>query len=122
MKKIVFVSEKSPHKRHTLIASLDMDGALVFDDGEIYSPVSGGEDREVNRYLMVRAEHKSRVLNWLGQAFNGISGTCGEAADVRLFYTLERMARSGHWKALDEIERWLMDRDVPFTKQRSVIK
>jgi hypothetical protein len=115
MKGIVFVNEKFSQKLHTITASLNMDGALVFDDAEIY-----GDGCEVNDYLAVSAEHKSRVLRWLGQAFNGISGTCGEAADVRLFCTLERMMRSGHWKSLDEIETWLMDRNVPFTKQRRV--
>jgi hypothetical protein len=117
MKKIVFVSEKFPHKLHTLTASLNMDGALVFNDGEIYC-----DRRLVDEYLMVCAGHKSRVLNLLDQVFNGISRTCGEAADVRLFYALDRMARNGHWKALDEIEGWLMNRGVPFTKQRTVIK
>ena len=118
MKKIVFANEKFSNRSHTLIASLNMDGDLVFDDEEVYS--AGG--REVDDTLMVRAEHKSHVLILLAQAFNGISDTCGEAADERLFCTLERLAHSGHWKAMDEIERWLMDRDVPFTKQRSVIK
>ena len=122
MRKIVFVSEKFSCKSHTLTASLNLDADLVFDDGEIYPAMDGGEGREVNDYLLVRAGCKSRVLNLLGRAFNGISGTCGEAADERLFSMLGRMARSGHWKALDEIERWLMDRDVPFTKQRLVIK
>ena len=95
---------------------------MVFDDGEVYSRVEGSVGCEVDDYLMVRAEHKSRVLNLLAQAFNGISDTCGEAVDERLFCTLERLARSGHWKAMDEIESWLMDRDIPFTKQRLVIK
>jgi hypothetical protein len=121
MKKIVFGSRKFQRKLRTLTASLNMDGDLVFHNGEVYPAAETGV-REVDDYLLVRAEHKSRVLNWLGQAFNGISGTCGEAVDERLFCTRERMARSGHWKALDEIERWLMDRDIPFTKQRSVIK
>jgi hypothetical protein len=122
MNKIVFLSEESPHKLHTLTASLNMDGDLVFDDGELFPTAGGTDGCEVDDYLRVRAKYKNRVLNWLGQAFNGISGTCGEAADVRLFYTLDRMAKSGHWKALDEVERWLMERDIPFTKQRAVIK
>lgn len=118
MNKIVFVSGKFPHKLHTLTASLNMEGGLTFDDEEVYPAVGGGDGREANDFLMVDAEHKSRVLNLLAQAFNGISDTCGELADERLFRTLERMARSGHWKSLDEIETWLMDRDVPFTKQK----
>jgi hypothetical protein len=99
-----------------------MDGDLVFDDGEVYSGVKGSDGSEMDDYLMVRAEHKSRVLNLLAQSFNGISDTCGEVADERLFCTLERLARSGNWKSMDEIESWLMDRDIPFTKQRSVIE
>jgi hypothetical protein len=118
VKKVVFASRKFPHKQHTLTASLNMDGDMVFDNGEVYTT----DGREVDDYLMVRAEYKCRVLNLLGRAFNGISDTCGEAVDERLFCTLERMARSGHWKALDEVERWLMDRDVPFTKQRLVVQ
>jgi hypothetical protein len=123
VKKIVFANRKFQHRlHHTLTASLNMDGDLVFDDGEFYSGVNGSDSREVDDCLMVRAEHKSRVLNLLAQAFNGISDTCGEVEDERLFCTLERLARSGHWKMLDEIENWLMDRDIPFTKQRVVIK
>ena len=116
MKKIVFVNEKSPHKLHTLSASLNMDGELVFDDGKIYS----ADGREVDEYLMVRAEHKSRVVSLLGKAFNGLSITCSETADDRLFRMLDRLAGSGHWKALDEVEKWLMDRNVPFVKRRVV--
>jgi hypothetical protein len=118
MKEIVFVCEKFPHKSHTLTASFNMDAELVFDDGEVYSAVDGDNGRDADNYLTVRAEHKIHVLDLLGQAFNGISDTCGEAADERLFCTLERMARSGHWKSLGEIEKWLMDRGIPFTKQK----
>jgi len=120
MKEIVFVEEKFSHKLHTLTASLNMDLELVFDDGEVYPAMDGDGGREVNDRIRVRTGHKIRVLNLLGHAFYGISTTCGEAADVRLFYMLERMARSGHWKSMDEIETWLMDRDIPFTKQRQV--
>jgi hypothetical protein len=120
MKEIVFADEKFQHKLHTLTASLNMDMDLVFDDGEIYSTVDGAGGRAVDDYLMVRAKHKSRVMDLLSKVFYGISDTCGEAADVRLFCALERMAQSGHWKSLDEIESWLMDRGVPFTKQKWV--
>lgn len=122
MKKIIFVRRKFQNKLHTLTASLNMDGDLVFDDEKVYSGVKGSDGIEMDDYLMVRAEHKSRVLNLLAQSFNGISDTCGEVADERLFCTLERLARNGNWKSMDEIESWLMDRDIPFTKQRSVIE
>ena len=120
MKAIIFVSEKLPRKLHTLTAWLNMDADLVFDDGEIYPTAKGRAGRAVDDYLMVRAKHKSHVFNFLDRAFDGISDTCGEAADDRLFCALDHMARSGHWKSLDEIEGWLMDRDVPFTKQKWV--
>jgi hypothetical protein len=122
VKKIIFVRRKFQNKLHTLTASLNMDGDLVFDDEKVYSGVKGSDGIEMDDYLMVRAEHKSRVLNLLAQSFNGISDTCGEVADERLFCTLERLARNGNWKSMDEIESWLMDRDIPFTKQRSVIE
>jgi hypothetical protein len=70
-----------------------------------YPALDDDNGREVDDYLIVRAEHKSRVLDLLGQAFKGISDSCGETADERLFCTLERMAQSGHWKSLDEIEK-----------------
>jgi hypothetical protein len=120
MKEIVFVSEKNSRQLHTLTAWLNMVGDLVFDDGEVYFAVGDDVDREVDDYLMVRAGHKKRVFDLLGQSFNGISDTCGEVADERLFYMLDRMARSAHWKSLDEVEGWLMDRGVPFTKQKWV--
>jgi hypothetical protein len=122
VKKIIFVRRKFQNKLHTLTASLNMDGDLVFDDEKVYSGVKGSDGIEMDDYLMVRAEHKSRVLNLLAQSFNGISDTCGEVADERLFCTLERLARNGNWKSMDEIESWLMDRDIPFTKQRLVIE
>ena len=114
MRVIVFATEKFPHKLYTLTASLNMYADLVFENRE------GNDFCEADDYLMVRAQHKCRVLDLLGQAFYGISDTCREAVDVRLLYMLERMARSGHWKSMDEVETWLMDRGVPFTKQRRV--
>jgi len=120
VREIVFVTEKFSHKSHKLTASLNMYADLIFDDEEYYPAVDGNDGREVDDYLMVRAKYKSRVLNLLGQAFYGISDTCGEAVDVRLLYMLERMARSVHWKSMDEVETWLMDRGIPFTKRRRV--
>jgi hypothetical protein len=120
MKEVVFATEKLPYKFRVLTASLNMDGELVFDNGVIYFELNDDAGREVDDYLVVRTEHKARVLNLLGQAFNGFSRTCGETADDRLLFALARMARSGHWRSMDEIEGWLMDRDVPFTKRKLV--
>ena len=72
MKETVFVSEKFSCKSHTLIASLNMNAHLVFADGEIYPAVDGDGGREVNDSLLVRAGHKSRVLNLLSQALEDI--------------------------------------------------
>jgi len=116
MKPIVFLREKFPHQLHTLTASLDMDGNLAFDDS-----VASDAGREVDDYLLVRAEQKSRVLFCLSRAFDGIADTCGEAADDRLFCMLDRMARSGHWKSLDQVETWLMDRGIPFIKKNGLL-
>jgi hypothetical protein len=113
MKPIVFLCEKFPHQLHTLTASLDMDGNLVFDDD-----VANDAGSQADDYLLVRAEQKSRVLFCLSRAFDRISNTCGEAADDRLFCVLDRVAQSGHWKSLDQVETWLMDRGVPFVKQK----
>jgi hypothetical protein len=117
VKAIVFVNERSSHKRHVLFACLDVDASLVFHDRVRQSDKNGCE---VNDCLVVRAVNKSRVLDLLRLAFNGISDTCGEVEEEILFCTLERMARSGHWTSLDEIESWFAKRGVPFTKQRWV--
>ena len=111
--------EKLPHKLHTLAASLNMDGDLAFDDG--VSEQDAG--REVDHYLIVRAEYKRRLFECLGHAFDGISNTSGTADDERLLYALERVAHGGYWKSLGDVEAWLMDRGIPFTAQkRSGIK
>ncbi len=114
MKKIVFAKMDSQHKSHTLTASLNMDMDLVFDNGEFCDDGS----RVVDDTLTVNAKYKRRLLQFLCHAFAGISDTRGEAEDERLFSMLERMAHSGHWRSLDEVETWLMDRGIPFTKQR----
>lgn len=118
MKKVVFITEKSSRGFHTLVASLNVEAELVFNDGRRYSVASGNGRSEMVDCLIVRARDKCRVLSYLTQAFNGISSTCGEAPDVRLFHALERMARSGHWKSMDEIEGWLTHRGITFSKQK----
>ncbi len=114
MNKVVFVKQKF----HTLVASLNVESELVFSDGRHYCMAGGSSEREVVDCLVVRARDKCRVLNYLSQSFNGISGTCGEAPDVRLFHALDRMAHSGHWRSMDEIEGWLTNRGITFSKQK----
>jgi len=123
MKGIVFLHEKSQYKSHTLGASLNMDAHLVFDDGVYYPVLDGDESRELDDYLIVHAQYKDRVLRLLELAFERNSDTCCQDNDERLLYMLERVARTNHWKSLGEIEKWLMDREISFAKQKgSIIK
>jgi hypothetical protein len=121
MKAVVFANGKLQRKMHTLTASLNINADLVFTDGLYCLAAGNNVGGEVDDYLVVRADHKSRVLSLLSQAFYGISDTCGRSADERLFLALERMAASGHWRSMDEVETWLMDKDIPFTKQKLVV-
>jgi hypothetical protein len=118
MKGIVFATGKFQGKVHKLTASLNMNADLVFIDGLHYQAAGGNVGREVDNYLIIRADHKCRVLRLLNQAFYRVGDTRGRSADERLFLALGCMVDSGHWRSMDEVETWLMDKDIPFTKQK----
>ena len=118
MKGIVFATGKFQGKVHKLTASLNVNSDLVFIDGLHYQAAGGNVGSEVGSYLIIRADHKCWVLRLLNQAFYMISDTRGRSADELLFLALGRMAASSHWRSMDEVETWLMDRDIPFTKQK----
>ena len=120
MKGIVFATGKFQGKVHNLAALLNMNADLVFMDGWHYQAAGGNVGSEVDNYLIIRADHKCWVLRLLNQAFYEISDTRGRSADELLFLALGRMAASSHWRSMDEVETWLMDRDIPFTKQKWV--
>ena len=105
MKKVEFFREES----HLLVAHPGLDGQVVFED-----EITIEDDSEC---LIVGKLYKKDLLRMLGSLLAGISATSGENDEARLYWALEHVARSGHWKTLDEIERWLMKRDIPFTKQ-----
>jgi hypothetical protein len=121
MKVVVFANQKSQRKIYKFVVSLTMYADQVFNDKEYFSAVDGNDGCEMDNYLIVRAKYKGQMLNLLCKAFYGISDTSGRSTDECLFYALERMARSGHWRSMDEIETWLMDREVPFTKQKIIV-
>ena len=116
MREVVFVHIEERGKVHSLIASLDLDGALVFDEGDCLPPLGDDRGREMDDYLTVVAVHKPDLLHHFMQAFDGISDTCGEIPDDRLLCALQGLADLGHWRALDEIEAWLLEYCIPFTK------
>lgn len=115
---VKFLNEKSRAKTHTLTAGLNLNGQLVFDDGEHYAALGSEGQHEVDDYLTIRVEYKKQVLRALGDVFLGVSETCGTNDDERLLSMLERAAHREYWKSLGDVERWLMDRNIPFTKQR----
>ncbi|MFN8411190.1 MAG: hypothetical protein U0Z26_02260 [Anaerolineales bacterium] len=120
MTEILFLNEKQFDKTHTLTVGLNMDGHLVFDDGEYFPALDSHESYEVADYLTVHAGYKKRLLHLLGDVLDGVSETCGVNDDERLLSILERAAHREYWKSLGEIEEWLQDRGIPFTKQRWV--
>ena len=120
MKGIVFATGKFQGKVHKLTASMNVNADLVFIDRLHYQAAGGNVGSEVDNYLIIRADHKCWVLRLLNQAFYMISDTRGRSADELLFLALGRMAASSHWRSMDEVETWLMDRDIPFTKQKWV--
>jgi hypothetical protein len=113
MREIVFVHQQDFGKIHTLTACVGLDGALVFDEDDCRE----GRGCEMDDYLAIHARHKPAVLHHLVLAFDGISDTCGEHPDERLLCALQALADLGHWQSLGEIEAWLLERDIPFTKQ-----
>lgn len=118
MREIVFVCRQDVSKIHTLTACLGLDGALVFEEGDDYLPLGGDPGGEVDDILVVHAAHKPAVYRQLERAFDGISDTCGEHPDERLLSALQTLAGLAYWHSLGEIEAWLLERDIPFTKQR----
>ncbi len=113
MKKVVFCSESNPCEEHVLAAHLGLDGELIFDD-DLHFIQTGFEHDD---RLTVSVRYKRELFRRLSKSFPGISNTCGEDDDSRLFWALDHVAKSGHWRSLGEIEHWLMERDIPFTKQ-----
>lgn len=120
MREIVFVRTQKRSRLHTLVAVLDLDGALVFDEGDSCPPLAGDDGRETDDYLTVAAAHKPDLLRLITLAFDGLSDTCGEIPDDRLLCALQNLADLGHWRTLDEIEAWLLEYCISFTKQRWV--
>lgn len=118
MYEVVFVRKKDASKFHTLTASLGLDGCLVFDEGDYFPPLGTDPGRELDDYLSVHAAYKVLVLHHLTLAFEGISDTCGETLDVRLLCVLQNLSKLEHWHTLDDVEAWLLECDIPFTKQR----
>jgi hypothetical protein len=113
MHQVFFVRKQDHLQSYTLTATIGVDGALVFDEEDILDAGCIVDDM-----LAVDVAHKAQVFHLLTQAFDGISDTCGEFPDERLFCALQILADLGHWQTLDEIEAWLLERRIPFTKQR----
>lgn len=118
MREVVFVRRRDAAKLHTLTACLGLDDSLVFDEGDEYFALGADPGGEVDDTLVIRSAHKPGVYRHLEQAFGGFSDTCGELPDERLFCILQTLADLGRWQHLDEIEAWLSERGIPFTKQR----
>jgi hypothetical protein len=118
MYEVVFVRKKEASSTHTLTACLGLDGGLVFDEGDYFHPFGADPGCEMDDYLSVHAAHKIEVLRRLTLAFEGISATCAETFDERLLCVLQNLADLGHWQTLDAVEAWLLEYNIPFTKQR----
>jgi hypothetical protein len=114
---VIFVRKKDASKLHTLTTSLGLDGGLVFDEGDYFLPLGVDPGREMDTYLSVHATYKVQVLRYLTLAFEGISDTCGETLDERLLCVLQNLSDLGHWQTLGEVEAWLQEHDIPFSKQ-----
>lgn len=118
MHEVVFVRKQDASQPHTLIACLDLDGGLLFDEEECFPPLGADPGREVDDYLSIHAAHKAEVLHHLTLAFEGISDTCAETLDDRLLCVLQNLSDLGHWQTLDAVEAWLLEYNIPFSKQR----
>lgn len=117
MREVVFIRRRGAAQFHTLTACLGLDGSLIFDEGDEYFALGDDPGGEMDDILNIHPAYKPEVYRHLERAFDGFSDTCGELPDERLLCILQALADLEHWKSLDEIEDWLSERGIPFTKQ-----
>lgn len=116
-REIRFLYTKNTVKSHTLSASLNQAGDLVFNEGDYYPPLGEDAGREMDEYLTVAATDKERVLPLL-LAHLMLSAPDEADEDEALLRALETAAERKLWQSLATIEAWLTTHQLPFTKSR----
>lgn len=91
-----------------LIAFLGVDGSLVFE--------------EADDLLTVCPPHKPDLYRCLLLAFEDMEHIEDDTPDECLFHVLQVLSELDHWRSLDEVEAWLLERDIPFLKMHQVCK
>lgn len=92
----------------SLTAFLGVDGSLVFE--------------EVDDVLTVSPSHKPDLYHLLLLAFENVEHAADDTPDERLFHVLQTLSDLGHWQSLDEVEVWLLERNIPFLKMHQACK
>ncbi len=91
-----------------LTAFLGVDGSLVFE--------------EVDDTLVVSPPRKPDLYRFLLLAFENVEHVADDTPDERLFHVLQALSDLGHWRSLDEVEAWLLERNIPFLKMHQACK
>ena len=91
-----------------LTAFLGVDGSLVFE--------------EADDTLVVSLLRKPDLYRLLLLAFENVEHVADDTPDERLFHVLQALSDLGHWRSLDEVEAWLLERNIPFLKMHQACK
>src|SRR5512138_346537 len=119
-KRVDLVFARDKVKTHNLIANI-YTAELVFNEGDYYPPVNRAdyqdEGRECDDYLIVEPEHKALVFQRLVEDLPAGSQVPQDTdPDKQLLKIIEQTAPLKKWKSLADIEKWLVEKQIPFKK------
>ncbi|KAA3653663.1 MAG: hypothetical protein DWQ04_35000 [Chloroflexi bacterium] len=122
MRQITLHRTKDLTKTFTLTVSIYAD-QLVFTAGSYYPPLDGGDfrddGRECDDYLIVEIDYKTTMLKLLQKELQSDSQEPSESdVDLLLLQSVQSVASHKQWQSLSKIETWLVEKDIPFKKDR----
>jgi hypothetical protein len=121
MKSVTLVYTRGKGKSHNLSVGPNFNSELVFNQGDYYSPMNNGDSydggREYDEYLIVAPEHKTILLQRLREDLP-LDSHLPQVKDLdeQLLQIIEQIARIRKWQSFVEIEKWLVDKQIPFRK------
>lgn len=121
MKNVNLIYTTGKVKSHNLTVSINFNNELVFNEGDYYPPIKDGDSydggREYDEYLIVDPKHKAVVFQCLlADLPRGSQVPQVSDSDEQLLQTIQYIAPLKKWQSLAEIEKWLVDKQIPFKK------
>jgi len=122
MRQITLHRTKDLTKTFTLTVSIYAE-QLVFTAGSYYPPLDGGDfrndGRERDDYLIIEPAYKATTLKHLQEELTSDSQAPNESdLDLLLLQAVQVMASRKQWQSLSKIETWLVEKGIPFKKDR----